>query len=182
MPRKSKKGTIEHFCVLIISQGKWKEDDTHAIRKEINDYAVKLTKDTGFDYHLFDKLIIGSEKFTGHDYGICNNLTTIFNELKKQSDNILYLGHHYLIIPDDLQEIETLTNMLIDNPKVKKFYLLYLDSLKEYKTTILKEMSISEVKGLLTEQKASKLDFIKTLREKKFKERTVYEISKEKYY
>ncbi|MHA1971566.1 MAG: hypothetical protein ACTSW1_01165 [Candidatus Hodarchaeales archaeon] len=179
MGRKSKKGTIEHFGVLIIAQDKWREEDEKNIRRAIQEYRVKLSEEIGSDYHLFDKLIyIKKDEFIGYDYGICNNLTALFKELKGKTDNILYLGHHYLVLPEDLNEIATLTRMILENPKVKKFYVLYFDSLSEFKTNELKKMDFGAVKRLISIKKCFKEEFLAVLKANKFKARTLYEVNK----
>ena len=175
MAKHRKTGAYEHFCVLIFAQGTWKETDKDSVRNLIKE-KLKSLKEA--PYNIFYKLTYRDKMPIYADCHICQPIYKMFEEFKGNNDGILYLGHHYLIPEDDFEDMKSLTNLILSHSKVKKFYLLYLDSFKEIKRTILNEMNLEEFKENLKFKKCNIKDFILIIDNDKFKNRTVYEISK----
>ncbi len=177
MVKHRKTGAYEHFCVLIFAQGIWKEIDKDSVRNLI---IEKLKSLKGAPYNIFHKLTYRDQMPIYADCHICQPIYKMFEEFKGNNDGILYQGHHYLIPEDDFEEMKSLANLIISHSKVKKFYLLYLDDFIEIKRTILNEMNIEEFKEKLKFKKSNINDFILTIDNNTFKNRTVYEISKDR--
>ncbi|MHA1478833.1 MAG: hypothetical protein ACTSPU_11595 [Promethearchaeota archaeon] len=177
MVKHRKTGTYEHFCVLIFAQGTWKEADKESVRNLIIEKA-KSTKNIA--YNVFYKLTYRDQMPIYADCHLCQPIYKMFEEFKGNNDGILYQGHHYLIPEDDFEDMKFLANLIISHNKVKKFYLLYLDSFKEIKRTILNEINLEELKKNLKSKKCNITDFISIIDNNKFKNRTVYEISKDR--
>jgi len=175
MAKHRKTGAYEHFCVLIFAQGTWKETDKDSVRNLIKE-KLKSLKEA--PYNIFYKLTYRDKMPIHADCHICQPIYKMFEEFKGNNDGILYLGHHYLIPEDDFEDMKSLTNLILSHNKVKKFYLLYLDGFKEIKRTILNEMNLEEFKEKLKFKKCNSNDFILIIDNDKFKNRTVYEISK----
>jgi hypothetical protein len=178
MAKHRKTGAYEHFCVLIFAQGTWKETDKDSVRNLIKE-KLKSLKEA--PYNIFYKLTYRDKMPIYADCHICQPIYKMFEEFKGNNDGILYLGHHYLIPEDDFEDMKSLTNLILSHNKVKKFYLLYLDGFKEIKRTILNEMNLEEFKEKLKFKKCNSNDFILMLDNNKFKNRTVYEISKKNF-
>jgi hypothetical protein len=102
----------------------------------------------------------------------------LFEEIKGNNDGILYQGHHYLIPEDDFNDLKSLANLILSQSKVKKFYLLYLDGLGEIKRTALETMTLEDLKEFVNFEKCNIDDFLFILDGNKFKNRTIYEVSK----
>ncbi|MHA1885740.1 MAG: hypothetical protein ACXAAI_10385 [Promethearchaeota archaeon] len=56
--------------------------------------------------------------------------------------------------------------------------MLYFDSLKEIKRTIINTMTLQDLKEFLEQKRVDMPGFIKLLRENNFSSRTIYEITK----
>ena len=175
MVKHRKTGAYEHFCVLIFAQGTWKETDKDSVRNLI---IAKLKSMKEVPYNIFNKLTYRDQMPTYADCHICQPIYKMFEEFKGNNDGILYQGHHYLIPDDDYEDMKGLAKLIISHSKVKKFYLLYLDGFSEIKRTILSQMNLEEFKEKLKFKKCNINDFILIIDNNKFKNRTVYEISK----
>ena len=175
MVKHRKTGAYEHFCVLIFAQGTWKEADRDDVRNLIRD---RLRNKNDAHYNIFNKLTYRDQMPIYADCHICQPIYKMFEEFKGKNDGILYQGHHYLIPEEDFNDMKSLINLIISHDKVKKIYLLYLDSFREIKRTILNDMNLEEFKGKLNFAKCNINDFILIIENNKFKNRTVYEISK----
>ena len=173
--KRRKTGAYEHFCVLIFAQGTWKEIDKESVRNLIIDKA-KVMKEVS--YNIFNKLTYRDQMPIYSDCHICQPIYKMFEELKGNSDGILYQGHHYLIPEDDYEDMKNLASLIISHKKVKKLFLLYLDGFGEIKRTILNKMNLEELKEKLTFHKCNIDDFISIIDNNKFKNRTSYEITK----
>jgi len=173
--KRRKTGAYEHFCVLIFAQGTWKETDRESVRNLITD-KVKTMREV--PYNIYYKLTYRDQMPIYSDCHLCQPIYKTFEEFKGNNDGILYQGHHYLIPEDDFDDMKCLANLIISHNKVKKFYLLYLDSFREIKRTVLDKMNLDEFKEKLKFKKCNINDFILLIDNNKFKNRTVYEISK----
>lgn len=112
---------------------------------------------------------------------LCNQIFILFSNLKGNRDSLLYQGHHYLE-PDDVKDILEYSELILAHSKVKKMYVLYLDSFKDFKREVLNSLNIDGFKELITEKSFTLKEFKTTLRNHEFKERILYEILREKYY
>lgn len=178
MSKKQKKGTYEHFCILIIAQDEWKEQDKQSIRD------ISLTerkKYVEYDYHFYHKLTYRNKKPEYSDCLLCNQIYSLFTNLKGNREGIQYQGHHYLE-PDDTKDIVGYTKLILAENQVKKVYILYLDSLKELKREEINNHNYDEFKELIKEERYSLEEFETQLQEHEIKERVLYEILREKYY
>ena len=173
--KRRKTGAYEHFCVLIFAQGTWKETDRESVRNLIKD-KVKTMREV--PYNIYYKLTYRDQMPIYSDCHLCQPIYKTFEEFKGNNDGILYQGHHYLIPEDDFDDMKCLANLIISHNKVKKFYLLYLDSFREIKRTVLDKMNLDEFKEKLKFKKCNINDFFLLIDNNKFKNRTVYEISK----
>jgi hypothetical protein len=175
---KRKQGTYDHFCILILAQSPWKETDKERIknislnkRKEVRDH----------DYHFYHRLTYRDKQPEYSLCLLCNQIYKLFIDLKKDRDFILYQGHHY-IEPDDFDDLLEFSKLLIDDEKVKKIYVLYVDSLVEFKTEDINKMFYDDFKALIYDRKCTIKAFESILDNQQFKERVLYEILKERYY
>ena len=181
MVRHKKTGWYEHFCLLIFAQGTWVNRD----RESVHGSILKRRKELEIKddlYHLYLKLTRQDKKdiYQGSCH-LCKLLYEMFEEIKGNNDGILFQGHHYLILEDDINEMKDLANLIIGHEKVKKFYLLYLDGLRDFKTTEIKRLNLDELKDELMQIQYKISDFFKMLERNEFKNRTIYEITKNRY-
>ena len=177
MVKHRKTGAYEHFCVLIFSQGTWKETDKESVRNVIKN-KIKSMKNAS--YNIFYKLTYRDQIPIYADCHICQPIYKMFKEFQGDNSGILYQGHHYLIPEDDYDDMKNLASLIISHKKVKKFYLLYLDGFREIKKTILDKMNLEEFREYVLFKKCNIKDFLLIVDNNKFKNRTVYEISKNK--
>ena len=175
MVRHQKRGAYEHFCILIFAQGVWNDKDRESILKPLQE---KHNEQRDNPYHLYLKLTRRDRMPQYSDCQLCGAIYDMFEEIKGKNDAILYQGHHYLIIEDDEEDLRDLAKTLLSKDKVKKLYVLYLDSFNEIKTTVINMMSLQGLKGKLTQKRVSIDEFIKILNESRFSSRIIYEISK----
>lgn len=175
MVRHQKMGAYEHFCVLIFAQGTWNDKDRESILKPLQEKHNEQRDDP---YHLYLKLTRRDSKPQYSDCQICRPIYEMLEELKGQNDAILFQGHHYLILEDDAEDLKDFVKFLLSKDNVKKIYILYLDSFKEIKRTVINTMSLQDLKEKLAQKRASTSEFIKNLNENSFSSRTIYEITK----
>ncbi|MHA1954840.1 MAG: hypothetical protein ACW96U_12940 [Candidatus Heimdallarchaeaceae archaeon] len=178
MSKKQKMGSYEHFCVLINAQDNWKEQDIQSVR----DISLSQRKKyVDFDYHFYHKLTYRDKKPEYSDCLLCNQIYNLFANLKGNREGILYQGHHYLE-PDDTKDIVEYTKLIFDKNQVKKVYILYLDSLKEFKREDINNLDYDEFKELIKEERYTLKEFESLLQENEIKERVLHELLREKYY
>ncbi|TFG95273.1 hypothetical protein E4H12_13595 [Candidatus Thorarchaeota archaeon] len=175
MVRKSKKGAYEHFCVLLYGQGQWSEADRQSVVAPILKIVKTYTPDP---YPFFLKLNPVGESFQPGGCAICTPIHTLFQELKGQADGILYLGHHYIIPEDDLEDMASFVKMVLDNDLVKKMYILYIDGFGDIKKTELAQWDLETLKTHIETQTVTRSDFLTTLSDGRFNNRVIYEIVK----
>jgi len=177
MVKHRKTGAYEHFCILIFSQGTWKEIDKESVRNLIKEKVKSVKKAS---YNIFYKLTYRDQMPIYSDCLLCQPIYKMFEELKGNNDGIVYQGHHYLIPEDDFDDMKSLATLIISHKKVKKFYLLYLDSFGEIKRTILDKMNLENFKEKLDFKKCNIDDFILIIEKNEFRNRTLYEITKKR--
>jgi hypothetical protein len=175
MVRNQKMGAYEHFCVLIFAQGTWNEKDRESILKPLQEKHNEQNSDP---YHLYLKLTRRDKIPQYSDCQICRPIYEMLQEIKGQNDALLFQGHHYLILEDDEEDLKDLAKSILSKDKVKKLYILYLDSFKEIKRTVINTMNLQDLKDKLTQIQVSIPEFINILRKKNFSSRTIYEITK----
>ena len=171
-----------HFCLRINPQGNWKETDRRILLSKIQDYRRILTQKTGYDYNLFDKLTRISERPAEGYCNLCGLLYDILENKDPDTETILFLGHHHIYLDEDQSEMITLVEILRDDPKVKKFQLLYLDSLSEMKKTKIAEMQMIAVRNKITIKDVEVSTFIDILKDREFEIRTLYKVQRDSYY
>ena len=176
----AKKGYYTHMCLRIIPQGKWREIDRRGLMQKFEEHRNKLTKISGSDYTFFDKLTRIDKRSEGCN--LCGHLYDLLEDKDPRVDTRLYLGHHHLYLGEDEPDMITFVEFLRDDPKVKKFQLLYLDSLKEMKTTVVSVIKSTELKDLISYKEMKISSFIELLKKCKFETRVLYEVSRDSYY
>lgn len=178
MSKKQKMGTYEHFCILINAQDNWKDQDKQLIR----DISLSQRKKyVDYDYHFYHKLTYRDKKPDYGDCLLCNQIYSLFSNLKGNREGILYQGHHYLE-PEDTKDIVEYIQLILAKNQAKKVYILYLDSLKELKRDGINKLNNEEFKELFKEERYTLKEFETLLQENEIKERVLYEILREKYY
>jgi hypothetical protein len=75
-----------------------------------------------------------------------------------------------------------LVKMLRDESKVKKFQIMYIDSLSEMKTTIVSPMQENDIRNLFTSKITDITTFLEILKQEEFEIRTLYEVRRDSYY
>ena len=175
MVRHQKMGAYEHFCVLIFAQGSWNEKDRQSIIKHLQEKHNEQRDDP---YHLYLKLTRRDKMPRYSDCQLCRPVYEMLEEIKGQNDALLFQGHHYLILEDDKEDLKDFANFVLSKDKVKKLYILYLDSFKEIKRTIISTMSLQDLKEKLAQKRVNISEFVEILNEDSFKSRTIYEITK----
>ncbi len=173
MGRKPKKGEYEHFCILIYPQGQWSESDRQSVEDPIKEVITTYTPDP---YPFFLKLTKRTEDPQSCD--MCTPAYELFSEIKGQSDGVIYLGHHYIIPEDDLVDMARFVKMVLDNEKVKKMYILYLDGFREIKRTELAQWDLETLKNQIETKTLNMSEFLKQIENGKFENRVLYEIVK----
>ncbi|MHA1885741.1 MAG: hypothetical protein ACXAAI_10380 [Promethearchaeota archaeon] len=103
MVKHQKFGTYEHFCVLIFAQDIWSERDREAILKPIRE---KHNEPRDNPYHLYLKLTRRDSMPQYSDCHLCRPIFELLEEIKGQTDAILFQGHHYLILEDDVKDLK----------------------------------------------------------------------------
>ncbi|MBY8998238.1 MAG: hypothetical protein KGD60_10925 [Candidatus Thorarchaeota archaeon] len=173
MPRKNKKGEYEHFCVLIVAQGQWSDSDRQSVEEPIRKVITTHTPDP---YPFFLKLTRRTED--PQSCKMCTPAYELLLELKGQADGIIYFGHHYIIPMDDLEDMARFVKMVLDNEKVKKMHMLYLDGFGEIKRTELSQWDLETLKSHIETKTCNMSDFLKQIENGKFDNRVLYEIVK----
>lgn len=177
MKKQKRMGTYEHFCVLVTSQGNWKDEDIREIRQSLID---ERTKHRAEDYPLIMKLVYRTEKPVYSDCQLCDPIYDLLQKKRANFQGIIYQGHHYLE-PEDTKDMVDLVSILIENDKVKKIHILYLDSFGEFKRDKINNLSYDELIEKIEQEKLSKSTFVNILNTDKFQNRTLYEILKDVY-
>ncbi|MHA2399289.1 MAG: hypothetical protein ACXADU_10440 [Promethearchaeota archaeon] len=129
-------------------------------------------------YHLYLKLTRRDSMPHYSDCHLCRPIFELFEEFTGQTDAILFQGHHYLILEDDVEDLKDFVKQTLFTDKVKKLILLYLDSFKEISRTIINTMTLQDLKEFLEWKRVDMPGFIKTLQENIFSSRIIYEITK----
>ncbi|MHA1917621.1 MAG: hypothetical protein ACTSUV_04830 [Candidatus Ranarchaeia archaeon] len=178
MGSKQKIGAYDHFCLVVIAQGQWADKDYEVVRDFLIQKRKKYTTD---EFGFFLKLTHRKEIPIYSDCPICQPIYQWLTNLKGQNDGLIYQGH-YFITPEDFPEMNELVHILLSNEKVKKLYILYLDSLGELKRTAINNMDMEDITNLIKTKKIKKTEISEILTNEEFKERIMYEINRETYY
>ncbi len=177
MKKSKRMGTYEHFCVLVTAQGNWKDEDIREIKQSLIDERVKHQAE---DYPLIMKFVHRTEKPVYSDCQLCAPIYDLLVNVQGNYQGIIYQGHHYLD-PEDSTDMMDVVKILFGNRKVKKIYILYLDSFRELKRDAINSMTYDELQNSIKTEKSSKSDFLNILKKDQFQIRTLYEILKDAY-
>jgi len=177
MKKPKRMGTYEHFCLLVSAQGNWKDEDLREIRQSLIDERVKYRAE---NYPLIMKLVYRTEKPVYSDCQLCDPIYDLLQKKKANFQGIIYQGHHYLD-PEDSTDMVDVVKILIENSKIKKIYILYLDAFRELKRNVINSMTYDELQDSIKTEKLSKSDFLNILKTDQFQIRTLYEILKDAY-
>ena len=159
--------------MLIFGQGQWSESDRQSVEEPIREVVTTYTPDP---YPFFLKLTRRTED--PRSCKMCTPTYELLSELKGQADGILYLGHHYLITEDDLEDMSKFVKMVLENDNVKKMYMLYLDGFRDIKRTQLAQWDSETLKTHIETKTISKSDFLDAISESRFDNQVLYEIVK----
>ncbi|HEC37778.1 MAG TPA: hypothetical protein ENI29_06045 [bacterium] len=175
MPKHKKTGWYEHFSVLIFAQGTWKEKDRERVKKPIREKHDDTSENP---YPFFSKLTLRRNPPEFADCPLCHRLYELFKEFTGPNDFILYQGHHYLIMEEDMEDMEELVKIILSNDKVKKIFILYIKGFSSIKTTEIHSMKLDDLKRKLRFQKYNYKDFLKILSNNTFEDQVVYQVLK----
>lgn len=175
MTKHKKTGWYEHLNVLIFAQGVWNEKNRE---KVITSIQQKRNKITDNPYPFYFKLTRRKEPPEFADCELCHLLYQLFKEFWGSNDGILYQGHHYIELEDDVEDMMDMAKLILSFEKVKKFYLLYIKGFSEIKTTVIRAMCLTELKEKLTHKRCSLEEFIEILNKNEFQTRTIYEVAR----
>ena len=175
---KTKFGTYEHFCILILSQDSWKEYDRDSI---LSISREKLLEYRDHDYNFYDKLTYRSSEPNNILCPICKVVYRLLIELTNNRDHIMFLGHHY-VEPEDYPYLIEFSKMILNHEKVKKVFLLNLDRMIEFKVAEIENLSFDDLKSLISQESCTRDELENILQTQKFKYRTLYDIVKTRYY
>ncbi|MBY8991815.1 MAG: hypothetical protein KGD58_13795 [Candidatus Lokiarchaeota archaeon] len=175
MPKNKKTGWYEHLTVLIFAQGVWNEKDRAMVRTSLQN---KRNKPTDNPYPFYLKLTHRKNPPEFADCELCHHLYQLFKEIWGSNDGSFYQGHHYLDFENDVKDMKDMAKLILSFEKVKKFYLLYVKGFSEIKTTVIKAMSLTELKEKLINKRCSLEEFIQILNRNEFKNRTIYEVTR----
>jgi uncharacterized protein YqfB (UPF0267 family) len=75
-----------------------------------------------------------------------------------------------------------LVKLILSNNRVKKLYILNMDSLGEIRRNEIESMNLDELKNIIKLKRTNRAEFISILENNGFKERIIYEIAKDSYY
>ena len=178
MGSKQKTGAYQHFCAIIIAQGKWSESDFDSVRSPL---LEKRRQTDANEYGFFLKLTHRTKIPMYSDCHLCQPIYEWLTNLKGQMDGIIYQGHHYLT-EEDKPDLITFLNLILSNNRVKKLYILYIDSLSEIRRNEIKSMDLVDLKNIIKLKKTSMSEFNSILENNDFKERIIYKIGKDSYY
>lgn len=175
---KRKTGTYEHFCIVIIAQNPWKENDRESIRRIALEQRRNVRDQ---DYHFYHRLTHRNSEPENSLCTICKYVYRFLTELTDNRDYILYQGHHY-ILGEDFPDLLEFSKFLVEHEKIKKIFILDLDPLDEFKVDEIDGMSFNELKSLIIKETYILSEFENILRAQYFKKRILYEITKDSYY
>ena len=125
-------------------------------------------KYVNYDYHFYHELTYRDEKPEYNDCLLCDQIYSLFVNLKGNRDSILYQGHHYLV-PADIKDILEYTELILAHSKVKKVCILYLDSLKEFKRDVINNLNYNDLRELINDEKYTLDKFENVLQNEDFK-------------
>ena len=95
-----------------------------------------------------------------------------FESIKGPNEGMILFSHQLM---NDLDQLQTLTQTLLSNDKIKKIYVLEVEWVKISKP-------IPSVINELTQKRLKKSEFLELLKQNRFEYRAIYEIYKDKYY
>ncbi len=106
----------------------------------------------------------------------------------KQSDviyiytNLLYDTLYKVTNYTGYSDFVEFSKMLLAHERVKKIYVLDLDSLIEFKVDTIDNFSYEDVRALISKESCSIEEFENILLSQEFKQRTLYDVIKNSYY
>ena len=172
--------THDHFCLLIFGQDFWKENFTQKISKETKTSFFHLSGYSEDSLFCTCPICNSLVKFfdpmnPGEFVDFCDlgkALYKKFESIKEQNEGMILFSHQLM---NDLDQLQTLTQTLLSNDKIKKIYVLEVERVKISKP-------IPSIMNELTQKRLKKSEFLELLKENRFEYRTIYEIYKDKYY
>ena len=171
--------THDHFCLLILGQGIWKETFIKKISKDTKSSFFHLagySKDSLFCtcpicnslVKLFDPQHPGDYVGTCE---LCKPLFEIFKTIQGINEGIIMFSHQLIY---DINQKQILAQNLLSNENIKKIFILEFEHVKISKP-------ISLIIEELSHKRLTQSEFLK-LKQKEFEYRRIYEIFKDKYY
>ena len=148
-----------HFGSLVFAQGKWDQKDRNGVMEIVRAHHRDLPN------------LYRTNFPTSCD--LCTQIHDIFQEIKRNNDGVMYIGHTNL----ELDEILLVTKLFMEDDRIKKFYFFQGGPVK--RTEVGKKHNIRE---RLTPKKCTKSEFIEILKNKRFEEEILYEITKDYFF
>ncbi|WXG41198.1 MAG: hypothetical protein WED07_10590 [Candidatus Freyarchaeum deiterrae] len=168
-----------HFCLLIFAQDQWKESYTEKISKNTRDLFYQYTGHSNCDVcntcPICRALVEMFDPMNPDEYiivcDLCKALYKMMEEIKGQTDGMILFSHSF---PLEIQSVTYLTKLLLQSDKIKKIYIL--------EVVTEKNTQVSEVIEKIKKIRLKKSEFIKLLDSNEFKDKVLYEISKDSYF
>lgn len=167
---------LEHLCLLIFAQDQWKEKDYSRIfnssvstRREHSDCDTCCSCPVCRSYWAFYDPKIDDDYFI--PCGLCEELVKRFDNKKGQNHGFLLFSHSLL----QKNELLELTELLLEEDKVKKIFLFQIDYYKGQKKA-------SEVLQQVGKIKLKRNEFNDLLNVDNLQLEKIYEVSKDSYY
>ena len=160
---------IGHFCFLIFTQGKWKDNYKDKLKTEIKEDFLKYAYwDPMYDIpvKLFDPLV------KDEDYDACDLCLELIPRFKNELGNnegLIMFSHKLL----RLEDIDQFFMNILSKTEVKKLYYLMLDH-----NSYIIGMNIPRIIKGVKEQQISTNEFFSLIRNEKLDFSIIYEIRK----
>jgi hypothetical protein len=169
-----------HFCLLIFAQGQWKESYTEKISKNARDLFYQYTGHSNCQVcntcPICRALVYMFDPMNPDEYvvvcDLCKALYKMMEQIKGQNDGMILFSHSF---PLEIQSVTSLTELLLKSDKIKKIYIM--EVLTEKKTRQVSEV-IEKIKTI----RLKNSEFIKLLDSNEFKDKVLYEITKDTYF
>lgn len=164
-----------HICLLVFTQGPWKENYKEQLLKEISDSFISNMNLDDIDRWSETEMISLFHPKNPGDYGkpceVCHALYEIFEEKKGNNDELILFSHNILSWEGTGKFILSILGEI----KVKKIYYLELD---QFSYLLSANKKIPEIINDITHVKINRTEFFKFLDEKKLNFSTLYDVSK----
>lgn len=170
---------LEHFCLLVFAQDRWKEKDQAKAMRLIHEAYIRSNPHADCDLcmncpvcrALWDLF----EPYNPGEYvsicRVCKVLNETFLASLGNNDGIILFAHTKL----SATHLRKFAKSLLESSRIKKIFVLQVDSFKVGSTTF-------ETLQQLEQQKVKLFAFRNLLKEEKNEFNVMYEVLKDQYY